>query len=95
MKCIYPGCERERVSRGLCNSHYNLATKLVKKGETSWEKMEAAGKCLKLTGPPRQKRTRSAWFLEGATDGATGAGVQGESRKFEPVALPGNGEQAF
>jgi hypothetical protein len=37
------GCPRPEYSRGLCNSCYQSALRLVKEGETTWEKLEELG----------------------------------------------------
>jgi hypothetical protein len=59
-KCLYPLCEKSATGRGLCQGHYNLATKLVKGGRVTWEQLESMGK---------SRRAKSAgavteWFLE-------------------------------
>ena len=46
MKCMYPECQNERESRGLCWSHYSFARRLVVQGKTSWADMEARGVAL-------------------------------------------------
>lgn len=42
--CLYPDCDNEAVTRGLCATHYGIARKLVKGGHTTWEELIAAGK---------------------------------------------------
>lgn len=61
--CLYPECGRLQYARGLCFKHYHAARLLVRRGATSWESMEASGKCnaRKLT----YDGSTSKWFLEG------------------------------
>jgi len=40
------GCGRKAVSRGLCHAHYMAALRVVKRGETTWERLEARKKVL-------------------------------------------------
>lgn len=44
--CLFPECEDEVYSRGLCNTHYCTASRLVGTKKTSWKKLESEGKCL-------------------------------------------------
>jgi len=44
-KCLVPGCNsNDRGARGLCSGHYNTAMAYVKKGLTTWQKLEKNGK---------------------------------------------------
>ena len=61
-KCLYPCCTARFCSaRGLCPDHYWMARDYIRKGKTTWKKLEAKGKAL-----PIKKRKRSdaaKWFL--------------------------------
>jgi len=46
--CKVPGCSRTPRSRGLCDTHYTLVALRVKRGEHTWEDLEARGKSLPL-----------------------------------------------
>jgi hypothetical protein len=63
-KCIFPHCKNKGTcGRGLCGVHYHVARKLVKKKRTTWEKLEAMGRC-RITRKPRDPMTEAAkWFL--------------------------------
>lgn len=67
--CMYDGCEKKMVSRGLCQSHYAIARRVVKKVKgVTWNKLEKKGKCLPAR-PPFEgingASTQRDWFLEG------------------------------
>jgi hypothetical protein len=57
--CIRPGCNSPAKIKGLCLSDYTSAARLVKKGKTTWEELEAKGKVL-----PNKRGNKSKWFLE-------------------------------
>ena len=59
-KCLRPGCKSKdvNISRGLCRICHGAASKLVKRGKTTWEILEKNKKCL-----PRKKGVVSEWFL--------------------------------
>ena len=57
--CLFPPCTRGVAVRGLCRNHYHEAYKLVRDGETSWEKLEAAGKAA-----PRKRHRFRDWLLD-------------------------------
>jgi len=59
-KCLYPGCESAQKVRGLCQTHYQYALRLVKRGKTTWEALEAEGKALPAK---RVHSSVSSWFL--------------------------------
>tara|TARA_R100000458_G_scaffold59951_1_gene73209 strand:+ start:29713 stop:29952 length:240 start_codon:yes stop_codon:yes gene_type:complete len=61
--CIAPNCERHVYSRGLCISHYNMASKLVSEGKTNWNKLEANGKVLPVKGKQGARDGSTEWFL--------------------------------
>ena len=62
--CLFPDCSREVKTRSLCSKHYETAARLVRQQQTTWEKLQAAGKCTRAT--PRSAWTArvSGWFLE-------------------------------
>ena len=60
--CIFPDCEREIRSRGLCNSHYVYAHSLVTRKKTTWASLEESGKC-EPAWSDRVCPTRG-WFME-------------------------------
>lgn len=43
--CLFPTCEEQAKSRGLCDNHYANAHAYVKRGLTSWAWLEDHGKC--------------------------------------------------
>ena len=45
-KCLFTGCEKDHVSRGLCQTHYHNVLCHVRAGRTTWAKLEKAGKTL-------------------------------------------------
>lgn len=48
-KCLVGYCLKQQQVRGLCLSHYNYLTKLVKRGKApTWKELEKQGKCLPL-----------------------------------------------
>lgn len=66
-KCLNPACENMAKTRGLCCTCYAVARKAVKDGQTTWEKLVAAGKALKRgerTGTLKAKARD--WFLSDA-----------------------------
>ena len=58
--CLNPECKIEARVRGLCDSCYNAAGRLVREEKTSWEKLEKAGK----VRPHKTKTKRTEWLLE-------------------------------
>lgn len=57
-KCLTPECERKSKARGLCLPCYKVAGRLVVKEETTWEKLEKAGKIA-----PRKRKLAANWLL--------------------------------
>ena len=60
--CLYPDCNALPFARGLCGTHYQAAFRLVKAGDTTWEKLERQGKA----EAPRVRGkdlAKAAWFL--------------------------------
>jgi hypothetical protein len=43
--CLHLGCQRDTYggSRGLCLNHYAVKQALVKRGRTTWDKLESEG----------------------------------------------------
>ena len=65
-KCMYPDCESESKSRGLCHNHYMSASSMVRAKKITWGTLEANRKCL-----PRKRRDQTVknfWFLSPAPD---------------------------
>lgn len=69
--CLRPGCGAELLrfpsapGRGLCHACYKTAWRLVHSGRTTWETLEAAGKCLPPSGKKRKGfGPKAQWFLE-------------------------------
>jgi hypothetical protein len=56
-KCLVPKCGRDAKSRGLCLKDYKVVAKLVNAKETTWEKLESAGKVSSL-----RRASSKAWF---------------------------------
>ena len=61
-KCLNPNCNRAAHCRGLCNSCYQVAFSLVKRGKTTWENLESAGKSKPAIKQSPSKATE--WLLE-------------------------------
>ena len=61
--CLYPNCQREPVTRGLCPNHYSAARRYVKLGKTTWDALVASGKCEKPKNRSGADRAPN-WFLE-------------------------------
>lgn len=49
-RCAKPGCGGLVKSRGVCNCCYQGYNQMVKRGETTWEQLEAEGKTLPAVG---------------------------------------------
>ncbi len=66
--CVYPNCDKKISARGLCRSHYMYALRLVLHGKTTWDLLEANGKCL----PAKRKNNRTyKWFLRSTNNSNT------------------------
>lgn len=61
-RCRYAQCPNEVISRGCCNTHYQVALRAVKMKKATWEQLEKAGKT------DRPQRRALEWFLEGIED---------------------------
>jgi len=57
--CMIPNCIELIHSRGLCVNCYMTAYRLIRSGQTTWKKLEEAGKVKK--GPKNKKA--QGWFL--------------------------------
>lgn len=58
-KCLVPECKNIAVTRGLCNSCYSYARKLVSRKQATWEQLEKNGKIL----PKNSQDFKMKWFL--------------------------------
>lgn len=62
MECLRPTCGRPVYNRGLCSQCYQVATTLVRNGESTWDRLIAAGRVL----PVAKERGRGdvrTWLL--------------------------------
>lgn len=59
-KCLNPKCTSKAKVRGLCSSCYVRANEVIKKGLTTWKKLEVAKRVLP---PQRQKKSTIKWLL--------------------------------
>jgi hypothetical protein len=46
VRCPAPGCTRPDHLRGLCCPRYDAARYRIKRGEATWQQLEAAGQCM-------------------------------------------------
>jgi hypothetical protein len=58
------GCGRPAICRGLCVTHLRLARQRVRRGDTTWAQLEAAGQAWQPRPP------RLPWGLPPKTAGA-------------------------
>ena len=59
-KCLNPKCSTPAKVRGLCPACYVRANEVIKKGLTTWNKLEATKRIL----PPQRKRKSTVnWLL--------------------------------
>lgn len=58
--CLVPSCSCRARARGLCRTHYENARRAVERGETTWERLEAAGFCTK-GNRKGSRNTFAAW----------------------------------
>lgn len=58
-RCMAPGCSAPSKFRGLCFNCYQLVRRLVAIGETTWERLVKAGKCL-ARAPAGRKPSKKA-----------------------------------
>ena len=59
-RCMVPNCHNNSVRRGLCAACSIFARRMIEKGETTWEELETAGKCLPSNRKSAAKRRE--WF---------------------------------
>ena len=64
--CLFPGCDDHKKTRGLCGLHYTYAYRLVKRKQTTWEKLELENKVSSKRGIISKS---NKWFLEGEVEG--------------------------
>jgi len=62
-ECLNPRCKDGVYARGLCNSCYQVAIRIVSAGLTNWESLEKKGKSLPL-GVSRKVSEKRGWFTE-------------------------------
>jgi len=72
-KCLNPGCSRAPMRRGLCDSCYHIAHKLVRCEVTTWKRLAEEGKIL----PPKKGHTQE-WLLA-----SSGQALSEEARNKE------------
>lgn len=63
-KCLFPNCKRKVVRRGLCNTCYQTAYRLVQTERTTWKELEDKGKA--ISAPPKKGQI-TEWFLQPAS----------------------------
>jgi len=56
-QCLRPRCRKEVYARGLCDSDYQVAHRLVADGIVTWEQLEKSGRAAE------RKRNAKEWFL--------------------------------
>lgn len=61
--CIFPRCKGKSVTRGLCARHYQMARRLIRVSDLTWEMLEEQGKCKKPNNITQGSKDR-AWFNE-------------------------------
>jgi hypothetical protein len=59
-KCLNPKCQSNAKVRGLCPACYVRANEVIKKGLTTWKKLEATKRVLPSQ---RQKTATVKWLL--------------------------------
>lgn len=62
--CLRPSCGRVQVTRGLCQTCYKAAKRLVEECKTTWEQIEVDGKCKPKKSWRRTPSQARLWFLE-------------------------------
>ncbi len=58
-KCLTPNCGKKPRTRGICNTCYITANRIVQLGKTTWEELEANGLCLKKA----HRKARAAFLI--------------------------------
>ena len=69
-RCLNPDCEQPALAHGLCRTCYKAARYLIRKGLTSWKRLEAAGRAKPLQRS-RGGSPRSQWLLYGKSAPST------------------------
>lgn len=71
MECLIKGCADKVYTRGLCNSHYNIARRRIKQKRTTWIELEGFRVALpkKKTGRKGTRTTEFDSFLEDVRNG--------------------------
>jgi len=64
-ECLNPQCNNKAVTRGLCNTCYTMARRLIRKGVTSNKWLVANGKMLEAN---HNRPNKGAWLLKGTTE---------------------------
>jgi hypothetical protein len=59
--CLMPTCNTHHRCRGLCHTHYSIASRLVSDGRTTWEELIKTGRAVSKLQMRRDGSTR--WFL--------------------------------
>lgn len=60
--CLTPGCDKIRQSLGLCSSCYSRLHRQVRRGQTTWACLEAAGRCLPASGGRKREYHTRRFF---------------------------------
>lgn len=63
LKCLNPNHDREAMARGLCRNCYSTAAALIRKGRTTWEELERAGKALPNKNTTKSQCSPTEWLL--------------------------------
>lgn len=66
-RCVYPGCENSRRTRGLCHQHYQTMRSYVRNGEADEADLEQRG-LLMPKGTGGGKCNGHAAFKRGSTE---------------------------
>lgn len=67
-ECLANDCQKEEYARGLCRSHYQLASRAVRQQITTWERLEEEG----LSAPEKKRGPAPSPFTQAVE--ATGRG---------------------
>lgn len=65
-KCLNPTCGRIANARGLCNSCYGTAARLIRENKTTWAILESQGKAHPAYNNRRYRGTID-WLLDQKT----------------------------
>lgn len=61
IRCLVPTCRRVGCYRRLCTVHYPRARGMVKRGEATWEQLEAEGLAVPVLTPVEKRR--KLWLM--------------------------------